>query len=218
MTVSVSDEQLYSTGGNQQITSFRNTLVTTNHGFGQSNSIYLKRVSYIPRKKGIKAIYCASYHPVSNGQIERYVQMKQALKKAPKEEWNIGARFLFAQHITSSMTRILPAKALMSLRTILNGLHPDNTKKTDARKFKNFYFWTRRSSICQRISDKWLDKWVVVWIVKPRDELHMKLHMKFVRLTAERGSGTSINWDLVTQGENRGRPDYGNWDEFPDIT
>lgn len=69
------------------------------------------------------------YHPSSNGQAERYVQMtKENLKKLVQGDWHIKVAKFLVQHITpSATTNKSPAELLIGrgLKTALDRLHPD---------------------------------------------------------------------------------------------
>ena len=81
-------------------------------------------------KNGIRHVKTAPYHPSSNGQAERAVQvLKEGLKKFPKGTLETRlARFLFHYRLTPhTTTGISPAELLMGrqLRSHLNLFKPD---------------------------------------------------------------------------------------------
>ncbi|KFD72872.1 hypothetical protein M514_00022, partial [Trichuris suis] len=91
------------------------------------------------RRNAIRHVMVAPYHPSSNGQAERMVQMtKESLKRIIAGDWSIRlARFLLSQHITpSSSTGFSPAELLMNrnLHTCLDLMHPDVHESLQEKK------------------------------------------------------------------------------------
>lgn len=82
------------------------------------------------QRNGIKHIRTAPYHPASNGQVERAVQVfKEGIKRSTAETLETQvSRFLFHYRTTPHTTTVVtPAELLMGrqLRTHLNLIHPD---------------------------------------------------------------------------------------------
>ena len=80
----------------------------------------------------VKHIWSATYHPSSNGQVERFVQtMKRALKNSEKDGKTIQhrlAEFLFEYRTTPhTTTNMLPSELMLNrkLRTCFNLLRSD---------------------------------------------------------------------------------------------
>jgi hypothetical protein len=95
------------------------------------------------KENGIQHVRTAPYHPASNGQVERAVQIfKEAIKRSRSGPLETKlSRFLFHYRTTvHSTTRHTPAEMLMGrrLRTLLDRMHPDLTiekeKKEDAQE------------------------------------------------------------------------------------
>lgn len=90
-------------------------------------------------KNGIKQILVAPYHPASNGQAERTVQViKNKLKKQTSEPWNVKLpKILYGLRSTpNTVTETTPAEMLNNrrFRTIFDNLNPlsyKNNKNND---------------------------------------------------------------------------------------
>lgn len=125
----------------------RYTWVARNVSFRQWNMLHKPGIQ---RVHGIQHVKTAPYHPSSNGQAERAVQVfKEGLKRSSKGSLETRiARFLFQYRTTPhTTTGVTPAELLMGqcLRSHLSMLNPDVANRVHSKQGEQKKQHDRRS-------------------------------------------------------------------------
>ena len=133
------------------------------------------------KSHGIIPKYTAPYHPATNGQAERYVQiLKNALRKMQATHANAHInlqKLLFRyRNIVHSTTGASPAEMLFSrkIRTHFDLLRPSNPKHT-VRYTPPFNFTVGKRVSCRNYAGK--IKWLFGKVIEQSGQLHFKIRL-----------------------------------------